>query len=345
MQYMQQGLLRPLVEALERPVQATYNRTSLCYGMLGFSDQAPNRAMAKRGSSDGSLATLDLKEASDRVPNLLVKVMLERHPWLDTAVQACRSTRAEISDLGICIPKLSKFASMGSALCFPFEAMVFLAIIFVGISKHTGLPLSRQLISSYRGKVRVYGDDIIVPVDVAESVISALESYGIKCNTNKSFWTGQFRESCGGDYFAGEDVTPIRMHKVFPSSRKDATEVAALVEFRNHLYMRDMWQTASFLDEKIRDILPDFPIVEATSPCLGRLSFWDWNPEWADEDTHAPLVRGWVIRPIIGENLVEDVWALVKCLSSPIMFEDIKHLERSGRCVAVTLKRRWVTPY
>jgi len=92
--------------------------------------QEPNQFLAKRGSSRGSLATLDLSEASDRVSNQLVREMLRDYPHLHWAVDAARSRKADVPGVGIL--RLSKFASMGSALCFPMEAMVFLTLISLG---------------------------------------------------------------------------------------------------------------------------------------------------------------------------------------------------------------------
>jgi hypothetical protein len=83
MQFTQQAIMEPLVESLESD--------PLVSGMIGFTDQRPNQAMAQYGSSSGELATLDLSEASDRVSNQHVRAMLESFPSLLRGVQACRS--------------------------------------------------------------------------------------------------------------------------------------------------------------------------------------------------------------------------------------------------------------
>lgn len=339
MQFMQQGISKALVRELENPKE-------IVSSLLGFTDQIPNREMAREGSRTGRLSTIDLSEASDRVPNLLVKELLKNHHWLSSGVDACRSTRAEIPKIGVCIPKLRKFASMGSALTFPLEAMVFLTVVVLGIADKRCLPVSEGLITSLSGKVRVYGDDIIVPTDCVEHVINRLEAFGFVVNKDKSFWTGMFRESCGGDYYAGEDVTPIRLKQVIPTSREDGPKVATLVKFRNRLYLRGMWKTARYLDEQIVRLLSHlYPPVHSTSPCLGRLSFLPFEAQRVDENTQAPLVKGWVLVPRIPHNAIYDEVALFKCLTSKQMHEDVKHLERSGRPYVVDIKRRWVTPF
>jgi len=134
MQYVQQGIMEVLVSAIENhPVIKSF---------IGFSDQKSNQLMAQRGSLDGSLATLDLSEASDRVSNQLVKVLADSFPHFGAGLDATRSRRADVPGYGVM--RLSKFASMGSALCFPIEAMVFFITVLVGISKELGHPVLPQ---------------------------------------------------------------------------------------------------------------------------------------------------------------------------------------------------------
>lgn len=365
MQYMQQGVAASLVRELEDSRQPFW-------GMIGFSDQIPNRVMAQRGSLAGDLATLDLKEASDRVPHLLVDLMLEDTPWLQSGVRACRSVRAEIPELGVCLPNLRKFASMGSALCFPFEAMVFLTVVMMGISSQRCSPLTRRFVRSLRDDVRVYGDDIIVPVDCVDEVIRHLALFGFKVNSDKSFWNGKFRESCGGDFYAGQDVTPVRLKKIFPSSLQDGERVIALVDFRNRLYSRGLWKTCQWLDDRLRILLRGrFPIVEPTSPALGRRSYLPYQEERIDREKHSPMVRAFVPRPKIPSNSIDGIPALMKCLAydprdkrvvasvgaeqwsdrewyaflEGCRFADQDHLSHSGRATAVAIKLTWVSPF
>jgi len=348
MQYMQQALLQPLVEMLECEVVPRNKRDNLAKHFLGFRDQVPNRDLARRGSARGDLGTLDLSEASDRVHILHVRALCHGFPSLWEGLQATRSTKAEVPALGLSLWSLNKYASMGSALCFPIEAMVFTTAIFLGLEEQLKRPLNRKDVLSYRGKVRVYGDDIIVPVDSVYFVLDSLARLGFKVNVNKSFWRGKFRESCGGDFYDGEDVRPIRLTKVFPRSRKDSLELISLVEFRNHLYERGLWKTTGWLDETVLGkLLPYFPIVEPTSAGLGRRSFLPYRTERTTEDTQAPRVRAYVPKPRIPANAASEVGSLLKCLlpNRTEPFEDVRHLERSGRPSVVDIKLRWVSPF
>jgi hypothetical protein len=349
MQYMQQALLEPLIEVLERKTSRHCDEENLASHFLGFSHQDPNRDLARHGSRFGDLATLDLSEASDRVLNKLVLELLHNNPLFSEAVQACRSTTARVPspDGGITL-RLAKFASMGSALCFPFEAMIFLVAILRGIERSAQVPLTRKAIKALSGSVRVYGDDLIVPVQHVKHVIDSLETYGFKINVNKSFWTGKFRESCGGDYYAGHDVTPVKVRRVFPKSRADVSEVISLVELRNHMYHVGLWNTAKWLDEKIGNVLPYFPVVHATSPVLGRESVaFSYEMARYHPQLHTPLVRGYVAKSRPPPSRVSGEGALLKFFlrRGDEPFADEEHLARSGRAQSSALKLRWMQPF
>lgn len=337
MQYAQQAIAAALVEYLEDP-------SSGLRDMIGFTDQSPNQALAMWGSRDGDLATLDLSEASDRVSNLLVKEMFERWPNLSEAIQSSRSTTADVLGRRI---TLTKFASMGSALCFPVEAMVFLTIVFHGICTATGRPMGAKLMDEFAPRVRVYGDDIIVPVEFATSVVSSLELFGFKVNDHKSFWTGRFRESCGGEYYAGEDVTVTRVRREFPKQRADVSEVISTVALRNQFYAKGLWMTAKYLDEMVGEVLPHFPTVFEESSVVGRHTILWCEIQRMSEALQVPLVKGYVVDSLIPKSPISGEGALLKCLGKRGLqpFDDPRHLERQGRPDAVRLKLRWREPY
>lgn len=90
------------------------------------------------------------------------------------------------------------FSSMGNGFTFELESLLFFTIV-KAVSYFTGTP----------GIVSVYGDDIICPSEIAETVSWVLSYFGFKVNTEKSHITGPFRESCGGHYHYGIDITPF----------------------------------------------------------------------------------------------------------------------------------------
>jgi len=334
MQYTQQALMEAFVVALEG--------CDILKGAIGFTDQIPNQELARLGSETGSLATIDLSEASDRVSNLLVRRMLKNFPHLSGAVQSCRSTRADVPGYGV--TPLSKFASMGSALCFPIEAMVFLTVICCGYEQALNKPLTKKSLSEFLAKVRVYGDDIIVPVEYVRSVVDNLVLYGFKVNSKKSFWTGRFRESCGKDYYGGSDVSVTYVRRNIPSQPSDVQGMISTYSLRNQLYKAGLWRTVEILDDHLRSIAP-LPVVLESSPVLGRHSFLGYESKKMCRLLHSPLVRGYVVKAVPRKSKISGEGALLKFFlkrgNSPIF--DVKHLERYGRPESVDIKIRWAS--
>jgi len=341
MQYMQQAISTELVKSLE-PLSP--NGDDGVFGMIGFRDQIPNREMARKGSMDGSLATLDLSDASDRVSVQHVEDLFHRFPSLLKGVLSVRSTKAEVRGHGV-IP-LAKYASMGSALTFPLEAMVFLTAVFLGIEKALGQPLTRRTVRDFAARVRVYGDDIVVPAALVYDVISQLETLGLKVNVDKSFWNGKFRESCGGDYYDGRWVTPIRVRQSLPESRVDTKEMIAAVSLRNQCYFAGYWKTAKWLDGMLAGMLVHFPTVHPSSSLLGRHTVLPIQWDSVSKSTQSPIVRGWVVRSRPPESVLNGWGALRKCLSPGRVepFQDPEHLLRQGRDAATGLILRWRPP-
>jgi len=336
MQYVQQAISRSLVRHLERFTRSKW--------FVGFTEQWPNQALAQIGSADGSLATLDLSEASDRVSNWLVEDLFADFPWFLEGIQACRSTRAVLPSGEVVT--LQKFASMGSAMSFPIEAMVFAAVVLERVLHCDGLPISHASLKRYWDMVRVYGDDIIAPSHTAETVIDGLEVFGFKVNRAKSFWTGEFRESCGKEYFRGEDVSIVRVRKSFPASQRDVPEIESAVSTRNQLANAGMWKTAALFDDGLERVLNGhYPFVGENSQVLGK-HHPDGRYDYHGYDKHGtPFVRGYVIRPKIPENGIDDWSALMKCLLSVGEETDEEHLLRSGRPRVVSMKLVKARPF
>ena len=345
MQYSQQAMMTVLVDFIEND--------EFLGAVIGFRDQLPNQELAREGSRNGLLATLDLSEASDRVSFQHVMTALHRFPFAREGVDACRSRRASVPAHYYHpeqVMEIRKFASMGSALTFPFEAIVFTTVIAMAIDaarqeEHERPAKTRKDFQRVLAGVRVYGDDIIVPVRYVASVIQYLEAFGLKVNTGKSFWKGKFRESCGKEYYNGHDVSVTKVRQVFPSSRQRASEVISLVSLRNQLWYAGLFDTCEYLDGLIARVLPRFPVVLPGSPVLGKLSFESPTIDEYDEDLHLPMVKGYVPSSIPPDSFLDGDSALLKHFlkmdGKPFM--DEKHLERAGRPDSVKLKNRTVS--
>lgn len=353
MQYAQQ--------ALRASINESFSGDNLLRRVIGIDDQDPNRVLAKEGSHSGDLATLDLSDASDRVSYQHVLAMLDDHPHLLAAVDACRSRKADVPGHGVI--RLSKFASMGSALCFPFEAMVFCTVVFLGIQRELNTPLSRDDLYRLSGKVRVFGDDIICPREHVLSVIDELTLFGFEVNVGKSFWTGRFRESCGKEYYDGHDVSIVKVRTVLPTSRQDVNEVIAAFSLRNQFYWSGLWKSAAWMDNYLRRVVKHVPNVAPTSSLLGRESVLGWQAESVHPNHQGPLVKGFYVVAKPPRDPLDGVGALHKCLLSkdwtppgdepkefrpyPISADSVdeKHLERSGRPKRVSIKLGRKSPY
>ena len=346
MQYIQQGLMHRFVDLIEGD--------KLLGKVIGFTDQTPNQEFAREGSLNGTVATLDLSEASDRVSLQHVVDLLHYFPFVREGVVCSRTTRAVVPAHFYHpeqVVELRKFASMGSALCFPFEAMVFTTVIAMAINEENvrvhgpeAAAKSRPDFRRVLDGVRVYGDDIIVPVRYAATVISYLELFGFKVNAGKSFWQGKFRESCGKEYYSGTDVSVVRVRRNFPVSRRNVEEIVSTVSLRNQFWLLGMYECCEYLDRIIEELLPQYPVVGPDSPVLGRLSFESNTIDSFDHKIQRPLVKGFVLEAKSPPSRAIEETALLKFFlkRGDEPFFDKDHLIRSGRPDAVYLKRRLV---
>jgi hypothetical protein len=246
--FVQQGLMRLLYDTIE-----THKLTS---GQINFSDQTKNRELALTASITGNYATLDLSEASDRVSLELVQRVFPQN-WVE-CLEACRSEETILPNGEIV--KLNKFAPMGSACCFPVEALVFWA---------SARAICRLVSPKHREvKVYVYGDDIIVPTNFADAVMKGLEMIGLQVNRSKSFVQGPFRESCGGEYHNGMDVTPVRIRKFLDRSH---TTVATGADLCNNFIAKFGYDDSIGLIDIVETALGyHFPRTELSLPATIR---------------------------------------------------------------------------
>jgi hypothetical protein len=226
-QWIQQGLGRAIVKHVERH--------SLTRENVRFTDQQPNRMGALAGSSSGKYATLDLKDASDRITVGLVRLLFPE-PLLEYLLASRSLSTIMPNGEVIC---LNKFAPMGSALCFPVLALTIWAILTAGLTD-----------AYSRKRVYVYGDDVIVPTAQAENAMILLESFGLAINRDKSCYHGFFRESCGLDAYKGKDVTPVRFRTLW-SSTPNPDAYVSWISYANSMYERGYHHTYDVIVEEL----------------------------------------------------------------------------------------------
>jgi len=234
-----------------------------------FEDQTRNRVLARRGSIDGSLATIDLSSASDLISCLAVGCMFRSSAQLLLALQATR-TRVLYQDVHPGLPsevRLRKFSTMGNACTFPVESLLFLTVVVASVLTQRRLPLTKESILSLAGEVAVYGDDLIVPADSRELVIWCLGVLDFKVNASKSYWTGRFRESCGLDSFDGVDVTPVYWKAPYSS---DPESYVRTLDVCNNFYKKFYVNIAGHLRSTVKKWRP--PLLPFDSGALGLVT-------------------------------------------------------------------------
>lgn len=235
--FLQQGVGRYIRERLKR------------FG-VNLDDQSINQRGAASALSNG-LATLDLRAASDSVSRSLVWLLLPVS-WA-CYLDDLRTHYTKLPD-GSKV-HLQKFSSMGNAYTFELESLVFWAI------SATTQEFEKSSISPI-----VYGDDIIVGQEYAPQTIEWLEWFGFQVNTEKSFLSGPFFESCGEQFHSGLRVTP-------PYQKRKAETNSEVVRFANRLTRWWTEHECSLDDDKSIAVLT----------CISLISF-------AWKGRHLPLV-------------------------------------------------------
>jgi hypothetical protein len=234
-------------------------------------DQSINREKARAGSFpgvDNPYVTLDLSHASDSISRKfffdicpheyhnLIKMGLESCYWLGEVKTKTETTSRKVPAMKDGKPSLDKngkpimvterktktytvtqytryepamLATTGNKLTPMLQSIFFLAIGYVACDL-CGEPRD----------VYVYNDDLICRQSVAQTYIELLERCGMTVNEKKSFTEGLFRESCGGEYCAGIDVTgmywPRRALVLEGGKDLDPVDLQGLIEFQHKMY-------------------------------------------------------------------------------------------------------------
>jgi len=188
--FLQQGVMQMLTERL-----------------LPFLDldnlQATHQMLARLGSIYRTIGTVDFSSASNRIASELVRFLVPER-WF-VLLDSVRSHYVDLGDETIVSEMIS---SMGNAFTFPLESLVFYSLACAVVNYERG---GTTLVEEdFLDLVSVFGDDCILPSEHVPSFIMVCEQLGMKVNLDKTHFKADdpFRESCGGDYYAGHDVRP-----------------------------------------------------------------------------------------------------------------------------------------
>lgn len=163
------------------------------------SQQDKNKRLARLGSMYRRLATLDLKKASDSNTVHLISDL-----WPKDCVEFMLMTRSPTAKIRGNEVELNMLSTMGNGFTFPVMTLTFLALVYANSRVYHG---GKRYLDW--NQYAVYGDDIIVPSGEVSSLVEILSAAGHTVNAEKSCTTGDFRESCGGDYYDGANITPF----------------------------------------------------------------------------------------------------------------------------------------
>jgi len=145
---------------------------------------------------------------------------------------------------------LRKYSTMGNATTFPVQTLFFLSVILGTVLYKRNLKVSEEVMRQLgKEKVRVFGDDLIVPDDCAGAIVDALHALGLRVNPDKTFLTGKFRESCGVDAYDGHDVTTISVLDA-PNQTKPGSVVSS-VDVHNNLCKGGYYWAAAYVQKTV----------------------------------------------------------------------------------------------
>lgn len=162
--------------------------------------QAVNKRLAQLGSVTGALCTIDLSSASDRISVDLVRRLFPSKVF--DFLMKIRSPRMKVGENWV---ELNMISTMGNGFTFPLMTLIICSLIYGIRAQDRRSPT----LSIEWDNTAVFGDDIIVRTEEYDVLCEVLSACGLVVNHDKSYASGPFRESCGGDYHYGRDITPF----------------------------------------------------------------------------------------------------------------------------------------
>lgn len=304
LQFAQQGLLDLIVDII--------GSSPLTKKMIHLKDQSVNYCMSR----DYNYSTIDLSDASDLLSLRLMRVLLPKEVF--SLFTRYRSQQILLEN-GELLTSYNAFATMGNALCFPFESLAFWALSLAAIFSNELRIGSYQSVSEIcwvirnnpkhllrRRRIYVFGDDIIVPRVHFDAVTSVLEAAGLVVNHSKSCNDTLIRESCGSYWFAGMDT---RVTRFSYASCADLLSGASLID-----QIRELGEffpkTASALLRAVSISLgqnPDYS-SRVSIPEGIRAGWLRWNAEYQRVEKRVPLLLAAETRKLPGEIGLYAYW-------------------------------------
>lgn len=258
-----------VLEALRR-----MNQRTGASSFINEEDQSVNNRLAAEGSVSGAWATIDMSSASDSISKAMFFRCIPREFWF--VYQCLTSNRFSYKVGGETKErKLYTLLTSGNRVTWLTEAMWFL-----GVARAA---LSLAGVNDPSSYCFAFGDDLIVPSQYYETVCELLEVMGHTVNRRKSYGAGCFRESCGGWYYRGANVTPCFWPRRVV---QDADCPEVLCNLQHKALLRGFTNLSEFCYGAAFDLVPEM----TTSPLYEECDdLWDSDLGTFESD----LIRHW----------------------------------------------------
>lgn len=268
---------------------------------LGYHNGAiDQQKLAKWASKNHSLATIDLKDASDNITLEQVRAVFP--PWVVCLLEGARSAQFESQEIDCPPTEMRIFAGMGNATTFIVETLFFAAYC-IAIDQYAHVhdvitqshrvqpswahPEFRAAKRGYRESgvrmpvdqegnpypVSVFGDDIVCSSRLAQYLVQTCKPGdtmypGLVVNEDKSFWgEHHLREACGIFAYEGLDITTPRFDGYAEPSDVNAASFSDFIARLNrgcpsHEAASAKWERyAALADKLLIDPETDHPVV------------------------------------------------------------------------------------
>lgn len=289
--WIQQGQLRSLNKAIESSPILRTNRliNGEFASSIKFDDQSQNGSLALESSRTREFATIDLKDASDRISWGLIRYLFNKSNVQFLAASRAMYVRIHNREL----VKLHMYAPMGSAMCFPVESLVFWCVAAAATYVQRGVTYkylsggsAMKFLRSNLSEVFVFGDDVLVRRESCKFVCECFEWLGFQPNYNKTFASGFYRESCGVDAYCGEQLDIARLQCLTVASMSEAYATIDLVNRSRRLGLTSL---ADYLTHEVESFLGFRLAAGLTGGSL-------WDRGWPNDERGADIALSWNIR-------------------------------------------------
>lgn len=305
---------------------------------LTLNDQGPSKKRAIESSAKKNLATVDLSSASDRLSLWLVQTVFAHDSVLLARLEGCRTPAVEWSEKTI---PLRKYAGMGNATTFPVQSIVFTVLSVIAILRSSQLRATRRNIARAVQSVTVYGDDIILPSTAYQDLVEIMTTLGLRVNTKKSFVLGSFRESCGTDAYAGEEITPVYVRNDLDCEMNPNRLVSA-ISTCNLLWDRGYYAASNLIKQEVESHLGKLPLVRRGSRCIGWHARNDAQQYGRFNRTlHRFESRSYVSIPKMRKDSISGMPRLLLGLVANRDGESQASIDQTSLRGVIHLKRRW----